>query len=196
MKIAIVGMGGIGSHLIEHINQLAEYNQFANCEFTAFDNDTVEPKNLMYQRFGDADVGKPKVKAIFDKYLCAPQVIQNNFATPEMLMSYDIAIICVDSGPWRKGFFNKVEGSDLFWIDLRSEGRIIAAYTKHKTNTLEKMNGTISEESKEPGSCQNAFELDKGIIQVGNRIVAAIGVQYLLNYLRKEASAPEFTQRF
>ena len=40
------------------------------------------------------------------------------------------------------------------------------------------------------------IELDNGIIQLGNRIIATIGVQLLINYLRDEINPARFMVRF
>ena len=80
---------------------------------------------------------------------------------------------------------------DKYWIDLRSEGRSIAAFTKNKVNDLDYMLSTLGNEDVNDGSCQRQWELDNDIIQNGNKIVAAIGAQYVLNYIRHENSPPQ-----
>jgi len=195
-RVAIVGVGGIGSHLVDHINALCAAGEFKNFEFTIFDDDVVEPKNLKYQKFQDKDMGAPKVEALYSTYLDIPRFIpENRRVQAKELTNYHMVVICVDSGEWRKSFFSQTKAPQQ-WIDLRSEGRSLAAYTSGKKNTAEYMNSTLESATKNNGSCQLAHEFDKGIIQAGNRVVAMIGVQYLLNYCHGETSPPEFIQRF
>ena len=84
---------------------------------------------------------------------------------------------------------------EVYWIDLRSEGRSVAAFCKHKQNTLQTMLETVPEEV-EDGSCQLAFEKSSGVVQNGNKIIAAVGAQYILNYRRGEANPPKFIATF
>lgn len=199
MKVAIVGVGGIGSHLMDDINQLCAAGQFKNWHFHIYDDDVVEPKNLDYQRFKDEDMGLLKVTAV--EQACLDILLFSSYnkrVNPEELKKMDIVVSCVDSGAWRRKFFDILGTSTSlkFWIDLRSEGRTVAAYTKHKTNTKEKLINTVQGADEENGSCQLDYELNKGIIQTGNRIIASIGVQYLLNFYHGETCAPEFLHRF
>lgn len=45
---------------------------------------------------------------------------------------------------------------------------------------------TLNLNDAENGSCQLKSDLERGIIQKGNKIVAMVGIQMLLNYLRGE----------
>ena len=121
-KIAIVGVGGIGSHMIDHINSLCAAGELKNFEFTIYDDDVVEPKNLKYQRFQDKDMGAPKVEALYSNYLDIPYFrAENKKVLAKDLDGFDLVIICVDSGDWRKSFFAYTKAPQQ-WIDLRSEG--------------------------------------------------------------------------
>jgi hypothetical protein len=198
-NVAVIGMGGIGSHLMDHINQLSGVGEFEDWTFTIFDDDTIEPKNLQYQKFADAQMGMYKVDAVYENCMDIKQLTaENKRVTPDELTKiFDVVIICVDSGKWRREFFEKhAVNSDMYWIDLRSEGRTIASFTKHKKNTKDGMLKTIESAQEENGSCQLAYELEQGIIQAGNRIIALVGVQYLLNFHHGDMSAPSFNQRF
>jgi hypothetical protein len=78
----------------------------------------------------------------------------------------------------------------MYWLDMRSEGQTFFIAESCEDNTPGTMLKTISTDEGGKGtSCQYAHELEKGIIQQGNKIVAAIGSQYLLNRLRGEKTA-------
>lgn len=192
-------MGGIGSHLMDDLNQLCAADQFKNWRFYIYDDDVVEPKNLTYQRFNDDQMALPKVLAVEQNCLDILNLSSyNKRIQPQELKEMDIVVSCVDSGSWRKKFFEILGTSNTlkFWIDLRSEGRTVAAYTKHKTNTKASLVDTVQGADEENGSCQLDYELNKGIIQAGNRIIASIGIQYLLNHYNGEVSPPSFVHRF
>lgn len=185
-SIAIIGAGGIGSFLVTELDRLGENDQLEHAKFTVFDGDIVEHKNLKYQRFDETDIGYNKVSALYKKCLFLKMRPMDTFAKVEDLVDFDLVVSCVDSSDWRKEMFTELEKKNTMWIDLRSEGRALAAYMKCKKNSLEAMLATLPD-TKERGSCQNAFELENNIIQIGNRVVAMIGVQMILNYLRKDS---------
>lgn len=198
-RIAIVGVGGIGSHLMDHVNQLSAAGEFVGWHFTIFDNDIIEPKNLKYQKFSDKHMGMPKAEALYETLLDIPKfdAINRKATVEELSANYDVVVICVDSGKWRREFFEKcAEQENLYWIDLRSEGRIIAAYTKSKSNKTATMVATVQSAKEENASCQLKYELDAGKVQAGNRIVALIGTQYLLNLYHGDSSPHTFSQLF
>ena len=55
-KILIVGAGGIGSWLCYFLHDLQEHDQLNNTWITVADGDTVEKKNLRYQKFSIDDI--------------------------------------------------------------------------------------------------------------------------------------------
>jgi molybdopterin/thiamine biosynthesis adenylyltransferase len=194
-KVLVIGVGGIGSFFIREIYNLIEngVNGTEDLSITMMDNDLVEEKNLRYQHFDIDDLEIPKAKALAEKYIFEYYV--NEVKKEEQLKNYDIIMLCVDNGKTRNLVYKYCEKNNKYFIDLRSEGRGIAYYTKHKNNTLELLKSTI-DVNKPSTSCQLKFELDKGKIQIGNRIIAMIGVQLLLNHLRGENNPAKFIQRF
>jgi hypothetical protein len=51
-------------------------------------------------------------------------------------------------------------------------------------------------DAAEGGSCQRAQDINAGIVQVGNRIIASVGAQYILNYIRHVYSPAKFVYTF
>jgi hypothetical protein len=126
--------------------------------------------------------------------------IVDRITSPSELNPYTCIISCVDNAKFRKMLFTWGcnEDQEKYWIDLRAEGTSIAAFTKHPKNPLSVMIATLGTDAdnEEGGSCQRAHELNAGIVQVGNRIIAQIGAQLLLNYIRKQHNPPQFIQTF
>jgi len=193
-KILIVGAGGIGSWLAANLYESEKHNQLKDTSIFFADHDTVEPDNLSYQNFELDDVMDYKTESISARYGFG--AISNKIETTAELYTYDCIISAVDNTHFRKMLFTFADKNpEIYWIDLRSEGRSVAAFCKHKQNTLQTMLDTIPEEV-EDGSCQLPFEKAGGIIQNGNKIIAAIGAQYILNYKRKVANPPKFIATF
>jgi hypothetical protein len=200
MKIGIVGCGGIGSYLVEALHSMAKHKQLINVEsICLIDYDLVDEKVLKYQNFHDEEILEYKNVALSDRYNYT--LDYSLFTTKikkiediEDLADFDLIISAVDGSSFRKLLF-KNEDKFTYWIDLRSEGRSIAYYTKHEKNTQKVLLGSI-EEGREGGSCQLAYELNNNIIQLGNRIIGPIGAQLLVNHLRGEQNTSSYTRRF
>ena len=200
--ILIVGAGGIGSWLAFNLFKLQEAKQLGGVrKIYLADDDTVEVKNIAYQCFENTDILETKAEALSDRFgeLFTPlekRITAQELRDGSRYGRYDCIVSAVDNTEFRKVLFEHCDTyTDTHWIDLRSEGRTIAAYTKHKKNTLEAMMATIPTEVKE-GSCQRDFEMSAGIIQNGNKIIAAIGSQFVLNWLRGDATMSTFSHTF
>lgn len=192
-QILIVGAGGIGSWLGFHLYQLSEHKQLNGAYITFADDDTVDMDNLPYQNFELDDVLDLKTESLSARYGFG--AVNKRLTKAKELTDYTCIVCAVDNTKFRKLLFETAEKNDFYWIDLRSEGRAIAAFTKHKTNTFEAMMATIPKEVKD-GSCQLDYEKKAGIIQNGNKIVGCIGSQYILNWLRGEVNPPRFIHKF
>jgi hypothetical protein len=173
MKLLIVGCGGIGSYLSELLFECIETGQL-DAEVTLMDNDIVEVNQIRYQNFYAQNVGKPKCLALADRY--AFKYINERLVTTGRISDgYDLIILCVDNNKARKVVWDS--GEDF--IDLRATGRRIAAIPK-----CDDYAKYLDDDPKEY-SCQDKADLDKGWIQLGNRVVAAIGCQMVLNHSRR-----------
>jgi molybdopterin/thiamine biosynthesis adenylyltransferase len=196
-RIAIVGAGGIGSYLCKEMHNFHKHDQFGACnvEITVWDNDTVDMKNLKYQNFQEFDLGDNKAEVIGMRYDFDYEI--ERLEEEAAFNNYNVIIAAVDNSKFRRLLYNWAEkNAETYWIDLRSEGRAVAFFTQHRSNTLEKMLDTLADTPEEGTSCQLAFELEKGIIQQGNKIIAAIGSQLFINYLRQEKNSSKFIARF
>jgi hypothetical protein len=189
--VAIVGAGGNGSWLTHHLHELIELDQLPPMHVTIFDADEVEIKNLRYQNFGTADVLCNKAECLAGRY---DFEFEPKFVTkPAQLDGFDLIVSAVDGGKFRKMFYKLADKSKFYWIDLRAEGKLVEIYTKHKKHTLESLLATVPE-GDENSSCQRAYDLAAGQIQLGNRLAALVGAQFILNWARGESNPPVFRQ--
>lgn len=192
-QVLVVGAGGIGSWLAFHLYQLNEHGQLDGAYITFADDDTVDMDNLPYQNFELDDVLDLKTESLSARYGFGS--LNKRLTKAAELKDYTCIVCAVDNTAFRKLLFKTAEKEAFYWIDLRSEGRAIAAFAKHKNNTLENMMLTIPKDVKN-GSCQLDYEKKAGIIQNGNKIIASIGSQYILNWLRQEVNPPQFIHKF
>ena len=192
----IAGAGGNNSWLLSILSTLQRTGQIPDdTEFTIFDGDTVEKKNLLYQDFEIVDVLENKAKVLGKRY--AIKAVPKNIKKPEEFDPFDIVICGVDNKEFREMLYHYMEEHpEKYWVDLRAEGRVVAVYARHKNVSLQELLATLPKNSTDPTSCQLSYELDNGIIQLGNRIAANIGAQYLLNYIRGEENPPSFIHMF
>ena len=184
MKILQIGCGGIGSYLATEIQEEIEKLQLPNVEVTIADDDMVEVEQLLYQNFEFSDIGKNKAEALANR--CEDIInLNERITTEKQLEGYDLFLIAGDNTKVRKLVFEYCHKNGKEFIDLRAEGRMIFAMPKFKlANDLETLDLTDTQN----GSCQIKAELDNGWIQKGNKIVAMIGIQMLLNQIRGQAN--------
>ena len=193
-NIHIIGCGGIGSYFCRSLYDAMQEKQIdSGIVVTVYDDDEVEEKNTRYQCFDEFDITSLKVNVMEEKYgfkAIASRVTEKDL----ILWNKNNAIIsCVDNIDLRRDLFKTCTGEETpYFIDLRSEGRFICYYAKHKQNTLEKLLESIDSKDSDTknGSCQIPYRFANSIIDYGNRIIAEIGVQLLLNYIREETFSP------
>lgn len=182
MKLLIVGAGGIGGYVAIELHRLVMNGQIdLDTHFiTLIDDDVVELKNIKYQNFTNKDIGEPKAEVLGQRYFF--DYVIGRVTDEKQLKDYDFFVICVDNAKTRELIFRYCEQNGKYFIDARAEGRAICIFTKHKNNSIDKLLKTLS--NVENTSCQLKFELDNGIIQNGNVIVATMVSQLILNKLR------------
>jgi len=180
------GCGGIGSYFAEHINKLLEINQLpSDWNFTFFDDDKVETKNLLYQNFKPKHVGLYKTDALLTRYTRL-KFLRKRVDSSD-LINFDLIILCVDNNKIRREVYSMSKP----FIDSRANGRTVGIFssaTKDYLNTID-----LNDESY---SCQNPFQINKKEIEYGNIIIAAILSQVVLNYERKKTLPERFLYNF
>jgi len=197
-KIVIVGLGGIGTWLSFTLANLKRCKQLEGVEVHGIDDDAVEDKNLFYQDFKEEDIYLNKSDVLEDRYLSDPQWFfghNKRIISMGELKGYDLIVSAVDNFRFRHLLYQANDGP-FHWIDLRSEGGSIAGFNKHHLNTIEVMERTIDGDSDEGKSCQLKYDLDAGRIQLGNRIIANIGAQWILNWTREGSLPQKFIHSF
>ena len=198
MKVAIVGAGGINSWFIKTVSDMIDKEQVPlQWEFFIFDGDNVESKNLSYQNFEFADLLKDKSAVLGNRYGMHHAV--KYITTDEELAPYDVVVCGVDNRKFRELLFRHMHNNPAkHWIDMRAEGRAIAIYADGPKNNLETMLATLGDPTTDDAttSCQLEYELSAGVVQLGNRIIADIGAQFLLNLVRGETNPTSFNRRF
>ena len=189
-EILVIGAGGIGSYLAEFLNKANLYQQL-EADITFYDDDFVEPKNLSYQNYDTTHLGNPKVESIEERYMF--RGVEKRIKDAKDLERYDLVILAVDNMKARQLVYEHAKD----WIDLRSKGRIVTLFKKSKKNTAKYMaQFSKTKKGEESTSCQNKFELESGLVQYGNLIVASIGLQLIVNHLRGEETIDQFIHQF
>lgn len=188
-NLLIIGVGGVGSYLARALHEYDINDQLFNLQITLADGDEVDVKNLTYQNFKADDILENKAKVLAKKYNFI--YIDKNIEIETMsdqLKNYDAIVCAVDGTYFRKQFYNLMFKSlpETYWLDLRSTGKTVAAYSKNTKLTYDDMISTVPKEDVENGSCQHSFELEHNIVQGGNRIISEIGAQLILTWHRGE----------
>jgi len=196
LNVAIVGCGGNGSWFTHNMAHLIKHNQIpSGVIFTLFDHDDVAKKNIGYQKFDLKDVLDNKAKVLGERYDLPYK--QKKVTKGTDLDPFDVVICAVDNKDFRELLYKYMDkNQDKYWIDMRAEGRVVAIFTKHEKNPLDKLLKTLAKGPSESASCQLSYELDAGIIQQGNVIAAMIGSQFFLNFIRGDENPPEFIHMF
>jgi len=174
-KVLILGAGGIGSYLIEELYHTQKYDKVLwDVDVTIADGDIVEVKQRHYQNFSLEDVGKNKAEVLGERYKF--EFIPKRL---DKFDGFDLIILCVDNDPTRI----QVIKSGLDFIDLRSTGRKYSGIPRMEDNMK-----YVDETDMGEYSCQEKEDIRLGKIQKGNKIIAMIGIQMLLNNLRGDGN--------
>ena len=185
MKVAVIGCGGIGSYFAEHIDRLIDLKQIEGYNFTFFDDDIVEKKNILYQNFKPRDINDKKTSALEFRFLNInfdPRRVSN-----KDLLMYDLVILCADNNLIRREVYALYDSKQIPFIDSRANGRTIGLFS---SNTVDYLN-TIDSSSNST-SCQNPFQIEKEQIEFGNVVIAAALAQSVLTYIRTKRLPNDF----
>lgn len=190
MKLCIIGAGGIGSYLVKALDELINIGQISSIDIDVYDNDIVDQSNILYQDFSIDDVLENKAEALAKRYKITP--FNKKITDIEDLKNYDLVVCCVDNTETRRLLFSNFRTVPQF-IDLRAEGKSYAIYTK-RGNRADHLLKTLPDEDVSGGSCQLAYDKNNGRIQQGNKIVALICSQLILDIYRGEHKTMAFRQ--
>ena len=200
-NIAIIGMGGIGSHLLASIAPSLHRGELAKSlgktRIHIFDSDTVGIENLMHQRFLPSDVGRLKVDAVNNslkefqgerlEIISYPSDLRNHDGVRttrssdsgahfKILEGCAFVIVCVDSDEARR----VVHSCKSPWLDLRCRGDgFIAIDHRVDSETVDSLTSNM-----DSASCQLEGALQSGNIQFGHLASSSHGAQWAIQMLR------------
>jgi len=180
LKIAIIGLNGIGSYFVRGLSELikkdvAGLDRINPMAIDLFDFDTIEEKNFSYTIYDIEHLGmnKAEVLAEMTGYKARAEKIER----AEQIADYDLVVMAVDNNEVR----NLVYEAGVKFLDLRAKGKGIMAYLTEKDDP-EYL--ALTQDTGEKGGCQYEKDIEDKTIELGNRIVAEIGLQYLIDYCR------------
>lgn len=178
---AVIGCGGIGSYLAEHLKEMIDKEQLPLTDnYILIDFDSAEPKNLLYQNFSEKDLGKNKAEVLAKRY--GFKFKNEKITNERQLEKYDRLLICADNTAVRELCYRHSIKNKKPFIDLRCQGRV-NTYLVFKKQKLKALLETLPENANS-GSCQIEQRLENNQIDISNRIIALKGIQILLNIRR------------
>ncbi len=184
MKLLILGAGGIGSWFIKELCDSMDQGQInIDMDVTIADDDIVELNQIRYQNFVVNDAGLNKAEALAKRFKAyGITAMDKRIKTTSQLKGYDFIVLCVDNDITRGFVINHAFSKNIDFLDLRADGRRVSAFPR--LSTKEENLRLIDAGDATCYSCQDPASLKLGRIDKGNRIVATIGAQMLLNHLR------------
>jgi len=186
--IAIIGAGGIGSHFCRILHRLLNAQQLGATlepgQFTVYDFDVVEPKNVKWQDYDMQEIGVPKAMLMTLRYGYKARV--KRFVEDD-LGHHPRYIIAADNAKVRALVFNhvnQVRAGTKHFVDMRSEGDVYAVFTDTcPLKTLMESLGADTD-STVGASCQRAGDQERNVVQLGNWFAAVAGMDALLRQFR------------
>lgn len=198
-KIKIIGLGGIGSYLVEPLSRYLS-NSYKELEITLIDGDSYEEKNCVRQRFSSLD-NKASVTAIdlapkFPniQFKSKKQYIDENNVTT-FIREKDIVFLCVDNHNTRKivsdrcceldnivlisGGNDYTDGNVVIFRKVNGEnlGRSLTELYPEIANPTDKHPTQIEEKT----GCQEQVESNPQLLFMNNTIAAIMcNVYYTL----------------
>lgn len=189
-QILVIGAGGIGSLLAEHIARAFAFSglsEDAIVNLTMMDGDVVEPRNLPHQQFSHDSLSQPKVSIVRNRLMTIGitshsaikvDAIVENFSAETDLSKYQLVIVAVDREEPRK----IVHSNAKQWLDLRARGDGFVIWSHlDDIQTLDSL-PTLPEGTS--ASCQLDGAIETGNIQFGFALAAAHGAQWVVQWLR------------
>jgi hypothetical protein len=177
--ILVVGLGGIGSNLVDLVVPALERCKI-NVNLSIMDDDIVDHSNLGHQRYSKQEVGQNKAKCLAKRHSKLDFVnvvaLDEALSNSEQLDQYDVIIVAVDRPEPRE----LVHRMDIDWLDLRCQGD---GWIIIDSSTDSKIVDHLPQ-SKKPTSCQMPGAIENGNIEFGFAAVAVIGAQWLFQKMR------------
>ena len=218
-RILVIGAGGIGSSLIEHISRAMIHSDewadhlpkeareaplYSRCckglrpiVIRVMDGDTVEERNLSHQRFGLDDVGKPKVevlsKRLEDMGICGGlgNVSLQPLAEDFTADTNISQYELVVVAVDREEPRRLVHEKAKAWLDLRCRGDGFLMWSH--LDDMRALNMFPPLPDGESASCQLEGAVETGNIQFGFALAAAHGAQWIIQWLRNSLVPPSRT---
>ena len=189
-QILIIGAGGIGSLLAEHITRAFTFSGLSEnhiLNLTMMDGDVVESRNLPHQQFGHDNLSHPKVSIVRDRVMAIGSTSQSpikvdaiveNFSGETDLSKYELVIIAVDREEPRR----IVHANANQWLDLRARGDGFVMWSH--LDDLQILDTVPKLPEGKSASCQLDGAIETGNIQFGFALAAAHGAQWVVQWLR------------
>ena len=190
-NVLIVGLGGIGSNLLELVVPALDRCEL-DTNITIMDDDVVDYNNLGHQRFTTSDVGKSKVDVLSSRFSSLDNVviqpIVQKLTCKSQLDGYDVIVVAVDSMAPRQ----IVHSSKVDWLDLRCQGDgYIVIDNLTSSQLVKSIPGNAS-----ATSCQIVGAINHQNIEFGFSLCATIGAQWLLQKIRQSHGHKSNTPSF
>lgn len=201
VKVAVIGAGGTGSHVLTGLAQL-HYAMVAlghpgGLDVKVFDADTVSETNVGRQMFFPSDIGQNKASVLIQRINMAMgldwEAVPQRLTQKSSLNGYDLVIGCVDNRSTRKIIKNHYFSRPTYWLDMGNGqygGQIILGQVgerKELPNIGELFPETIDSKldaKDETPSCSMAEALEKQSLFI-NRAMALYGLNLLSDLFRQ-----------
>jgi hypothetical protein len=169
-KVLVIGVGGIGSFLVQYLDKVNLYN------IDIADPDRVEKKNIPYQNFS-GDIGELKVISMIKRFKSIKTAHQFPVLTEFQIQGYDLVVCCVDNLDARRLLYR----SKVPWLDLRAQGRNCVLISYEMENHEEVLQG-------EEGSfsCQGDWDGSNSGIHWMQVVAAGMGAQWIQRWFNDE----------
>jgi len=194
-KIALIGAGGINSHTAKYLSEMFKKLDIFEYLVVIYDKDIVEEKNILSgnQNFNEDDLMCEKAESLVKKYGFG---FVNKFITEDNLNEldqYDDIILGVDNNKARQLVYKYCLTKNKYLLDLRAQGTQLGFYELDHDKDMEhynKLHFSNPEVMERKGSCQLKQDIENNHIEMGNYIIACMGINACyLKHIRDEKIA-------
>ena len=168
-KILVIGVGGIGSYLVEILNKTRCY------DITVADPDKYELKNVTYQYCNANDIDFNKAERVKHKYGNVT-AIPYPILTAKQIWGYDLVVCCADNLDVRRLLYRDGDR----WLDLRAQGRN-CAFISYRADRSK--HDVLLAGPEGSFSCQgDSWDGDNKTQHFSHVIAAGMGAQWIHRY--------------